>query len=205
MWTHELVTMLSNVSPDWLSDVLAGALAGAFAAALTTPLDVLVTHMSTRQAGGANLNALQAITPPHKPPSTFTSISSLLPSHLALAPNSPSWLLLWLLFPLHCAPLAPRLLPFLPPSLLHLWPPHKTGSGGPRAGRRARASHPHSRDGAASALLRPLGWLLLWALRVLPLPPFARLRLGRNRRSQWPLQLQVVREHAILIIMARRL
>ena len=54
-WTRAVVVALSSmesVTPDWLSDVLAGGLAGAVAAVVTTPLDVLVTQTATRASDG---------------------------------------------------------------------------------------------------------------------------------------------------------
>ena len=48
-----LAEVLATALPDSLSDVLAGVLAGAVAAALTTPMDVIVTHVATTAHDGS--------------------------------------------------------------------------------------------------------------------------------------------------------
>ena len=57
------LTETSALMPDSMSDVAAGVCAGAVAAALTTPLDVLVTHVSTTEStaspDGVQRGALQ--------------------------------------------------------------------------------------------------------------------------------------------------
>ena len=50
---ERLAEVLATALPDSLSDVLAGVLAGAVAAALTTPMDVIVTHVATTAHDGS--------------------------------------------------------------------------------------------------------------------------------------------------------